>query len=101
MAAPASVVGTGPTLVFAPTPDHSQRLLRDLRRNRRGVSPGLSIQWHTDTIGGIMGGQIGQLTFQEEMFCRAVVEEGRSLVGAYRICYPSRRGPRSAGAERT
>lgn len=41
-----------------------------------------------------------RLTAQQDQFVRLVVEEGHTLVGAYRLSYPPRNGPRSAEAER-
>jgi hypothetical protein len=42
----------------------------------------------------------GRLTAQEEQFVKRVVEDGFSLVAAYRLSYPPRNGTRSAVAER-
>jgi hypothetical protein len=47
-----------------------------------------------------MSGQRVRLTLQQEHFVKLVVEEGHSLVGAYRISYPPRQGQRSAQGER-
>jgi hypothetical protein len=46
-----------------------------------------------------MSGQRARLTMQQEHFVKLVVEEGLSLVGAYRISYPPRQGQRSAQGE--
>jgi hypothetical protein len=42
----------------------------------------------------------GRLTTQEQRFVTLVVEEGHSYVSAFRLAYPPRNGPRSAGGER-
>ena len=41
-----------------------------------------------------------RLTAQEQRFVTLVVEEGHSYVSAFRLAYPPRNGPRSAGGER-
>ena len=59
-----------------------------------------SLAWQTIIRRGAMRGQNVRLTVQQEQFVKLVVEEGYTLVGAYRRVYLPRNGERSAQAER-